>query len=142
MNDAINVGLLGAGTVGGGVLIILEKNAEDIEKKVGVPVRITKILDNNTALASQLGGKYVVTNKLEDILDDPDIDIVVELIGREHPAKEFIAEALKHKKNVVTANKDVLAKYGKELFELAEENNVDFMFEAAVGGGIPIIRPF
>ena len=141
MNDAINVGLLGAGTVGGGVLIILEKNAEDIEKKVGVPVRITKILDNNTALASQLGGKYVVTNKLEDILDDPDIDIVVELIGREHPAKEFIAEALKHKKNVVTANKDVLAKYGKELFELAEENNVDFMFEAAVGGGIPIIRP-
>jgi len=141
MNDAINVGLLGAGTVGGGVLIVLEKNAEDIEKKVGVPVRITKILDNNPALASQLGGKYIVTNKLEDILDDPDIDIVVELIGREHPAKEFIAEALKHKKNVVTANKDVLAKYGKELFELAAENNVDFMFEAAVGGGIPIIRP-
>lgn len=141
MDNVVNVGLLGAGTVGGGVILVLEKNAADIEKKVGMPVRITKILERNPQLAAELGQKYQITDKIEDILEDPDIDIVVELIGREHPAKEFIAEALRHGKNVVTANKDVLAKHGKELFELASQNQVDFMFEAAVGGGIPIIRP-
>lgn len=141
MDNVVNVGLLGAGTVGGGVILVLEKNAADIEKKVGMPVRITKILERNPQLAAELGQKYQITDKIEDILEDPDIDIVVELIGREHPAKEFIAEALRHGKNVVTANKDVLAKHGKELFELASQNQVDFMFEASVGGGIPIIRP-
>lgn len=141
MDNVVNVGLLGAGTVGGGVILVLEKNAADIEKKVGMPVRITKILERNPQLAVELGQKYQITDKIEDILEDPDIDIVVELIGREHPAKEFIAEALRHGKNVVTANKDVLAKHGKELFELASQNQVDFMFEASVGGGIPIIRP-
>ena len=141
MDNVVNVGLLGAGTVGGGVILVMEKNAADIEKKVGMPVRITKILERNPQLAVELGQKYQITDKIEDILEDPDIDIVVELIGREHPAKEFIAEALRHGKNVVTANKDVLAKHGKELFELASQNQVDFMFEAAVGGGIPIIRP-
>ncbi|MDD4084045.1 MAG: homoserine dehydrogenase [Acidaminococcaceae bacterium] len=141
MDNVVNVGLLGAGTVGGGVILVLEKNAADIEKKVGMPVRITKILERNPQLAAELGQKYQITDKIEDILEDPDLDIVVELIGREHPAKEFIAEALRHGKNVVTANKDVLAKHGKELFELASQNQVDFMFEASVGGGIPIIRP-
>ncbi|NLY83332.1 MAG: homoserine dehydrogenase [Acholeplasmataceae bacterium] len=141
MDNVVNVGLLGAGTVGGGVILVLEKNAADIEKKVGMPVRITKILERNPQLAVELGQKYQITDKIEDILEDPDLDIVVELIGREHPAKEFIAEALRHGKNVVTANKDVLAKHGKELFELASQNQVDFMFEASVGGGIPIIRP-
>lgn len=141
MDNVVNVGLLGAGTVGGGVILVMEKNAADIEKKVGMPVRITKILERNPQLAAELGQKYQITDKIEDILEDPDIDIVVELIGREHPAKEFIAEALRHGKNVVTANKDVLAKHGKELFELASQNQVDFMFEASVGGGIPIIRP-
>jgi len=141
MDNVVNVGLLGAGTVGGGVILVMEKNAADIEKKVGMPVRITKILERNPQLAVELGQKYQITDKIEDILEDPDIDIVVELIGREHPAKEFIAEALRHGKNVVTANKDVLAKHGKELFELASQNQVDFMFEASVGGGIPIIRP-
>ena len=95
----------------------------------------------NPQKAAELGKKYAVTGDFEDIVNDPDIDIVVELIGREHPAKEYIASALEHGKNVVTANKDVLAKYGRELFPLAELHNVDFMFEGAVGGGIPIIRP-
>ena len=141
MKECIKVGLLGAGTVGSGVLTVLEENTAELEKKVGVPIHVSKILVRDMKKAKELSEKYQLTDKIEDIVEDPEIDIVVELIGREHPAKEYIAAALEHKKNVVTANKDVLAKYGKELFPLAEENKVDFMFEASVGGGIPIIRP-
>ena len=141
MKDCVNIGLLGVGTVGSGVLHVLEGNAAEIAKKAGCKIEIKKILVRNKQKAAQLGKKYAVTDNFEDIVNDPDIDIVVELIGREHPAKEYIASALEHGKNLVTANKDVLAKYGKELFPLAETHNVDFMFEGAVGGGIPIIRP-
>ena len=94
MKDFINVGLLGAGTVGGGVIKVLEKNAADIEKKVGKPIRITKVLDRNVEKRrAEYGEQYFFTDKIEDILDDPDIDIVVELLGREHPAKEYIVAA-------------------------------------------------
>ena len=152
MKDCINIGLLGVGTVGSGVLHVLEHNGGEIAKKAGCKIEIKKILVRNPQKAAELGKKYAVTGDFEDIVNDPDIDIVVELIGREHPAKEYIASALEHGKNVVTANKDVLAKYGRELFPLAELHNVDFMFEGelhnvdfmfegAVGGGIPIIRP-
>ena len=141
MKDCINIGLLGVGTVGSGVLHVLEHNGGEIAKKAGCKIEIKKILVRNPQKAAELGKKYAVTGDFEDIVNDPDIDIVVELIGREHPAKEYIASALEQGKNVVTANKDVLAKYGRELFPLAELHNVDFMFEGAVGGGIPIIRP-
>lgn len=142
MKKFINVGLLGAGTVGGGVLAVLEKNAVEIEKKVGKSVKITKVFGRSIEkLRSQYGDKYTYTTDADDILTDPDIDIVVELLGREHPAKEFIAKAFENGKNVVTANKDVVAKYGKELFPIAEAHHCDFMFEGSVGGGIPIIQP-
>ena len=142
MKDFVNVGLLGAGTVGGGVLRVLEDNAEEIEKKVGLPIRITKVLDRNVeARRQEYGDKYIFTDNADELLQDPEIDIIVELLGREHPAKEFIACALKNGKNVVTANKDVIAKYGEELFPLAEEHHCDFLFEASVCGGIPIIGP-
>lgn len=141
MKDCIRVGLLGAGTVGSGVLKVLANNAAEIEKKVGVPIKVAKILVRDPQKAKKLAAEYQLTDKIEDIVEDPEIDIVVELLGREHPAKEYIAAALEHKKNVVTANKDVLAKYGKELFPIAEAHQVDFLFEATVGGGIPIIRP-
>ncbi len=142
MKDFVNVGLLGAGTVGGGVLRVLEDNAEQIEKKVGLPIRITKVLDRNVeARRQEYGDKYIFTDNADELLQDPEIDIIVELLGREHPAKEFIACALKNGKNVVTANKDVIAKYGEELFPLAEEHHCDFLFEASVCGGIPIIGP-
>lgn len=142
MKDFVNVGLLGAGTVGGGVLRVLEDNAEEIEKKVGLPIRITKVLDRNVeARCQEYGDKYIFTDNADELLQDPEIDIIVELLGREHPAKEFIACALKNGKNVVTANKDVIAKYGEELFPLAEEHHCDFLFEASVCGGIPIIGP-
>lgn len=142
MKDFINVGLLGAGTVGGGVLKVLEKNAEKITKEVGKPVRITKVLDRNAASRQkEYGDKYYFTANADEVLNDESIDIIVELLGREHPAKEYIEQAFKNGKHVVTANKDVLARYGKELFPLAEEHGCDFMFEASVCGGIPIIGP-
>ena len=142
MQDFINVGLLGAGTVGGGVIHVLERNAEDIAQKVGKPIRITKVFGRDPqALRQEYGDAYYYTANADDILQDPAIDIVVELLGREHPAKELIAQALTQGKNVVTANKDVIAKYGKFLFAIAEEKQCDLMFEAAVAGGIPIIQP-
>ena len=141
MKEFINVGLLGAGTVGGGVIHVLERNAADIEKKVGMPIRITKVFGREAAsLAATYGDGYFYTANADDILEDPEIDIVVELLGREHPAKEFIAKAFENGKSVVTANKDVLAKYGAELFPLAEAAKRDFMFEASVAGGIPILQ--
>ncbi|MBR5486738.1 MAG: homoserine dehydrogenase [Phascolarctobacterium sp.] len=141
MKEFINVGLLGAGTVGGGVIHVLERNAADIAKKVGMPIRITKVFGREAdQLAAVYGDGYFYTANADDILEDPEIDIVVELLGRENPAKEFIAKAFKNGKSVVTANKDVLAKYGAELFPLAEAANRDFMFEASVAGGIPILQ--
>lgn len=142
MQNYINVGLLGAGTVGGGVLAVMKDNAEIIEKKIGKKIKITKVFGRDIQkLQEQYGDEYIYTTNIDDILEDPEIDIVVELLGREHPAKEYIAHAFEKGKNVVTANKDVLAKYGKELFPLAAEKNCDFMFEASVCGGIPIIQP-
>lgn len=141
MQKEIKVALLGAGTVGGGVIQVLKNNAEEIEKRVGAPIRLVKVLDRHPERVAELDPQLTVTQDIKYIIDDPEIDIVVELLGREHPAEDYMAAALSAKKNVVTANKDVLAKYGKELFALAENNSLDFCFEAAVAGGIPIIRP-
>lgn len=142
MDKFIRVGLLGAGTVGGGVLQVLKKNAAEIEQKVGIPVKITKVLDHHIdRLKAEYGDEYYYTDKPDEVLDDPDIDIIVELLGREHPAKEYIAKAFENGKHVVTANKDVLAKYGAELFPLASKHGCDFAFEGSVCGGIPIIGP-
>lgn len=142
MKDCVKVGLLGAGTVGGGVIKVLAKNAADISAKAGVDVKLVKILDRKgNQLAAEYGDQYEYVTTVEEIINDPEIDIVVELIGRLHPAKEFIVQALEAGKNVVTANKDVIARYGAELFEIAKQKGVDLMFEAAVCGGIPIIGP-
>lgn len=142
MKQAINIGLLGIGTVGGGVVKVLNSNATNIEMKVGIPVRIKTILEKNQERANSIntfGAK--ITTDINDILADSEIDIVIELIGGEKPALDFILQALNAGKHVITANKDVVAKHGRELFAAAEANRVDFMFEASVGGGIPIIRP-
>ena len=136
------VGLLGAGTVGGGVIKVLEQNAPDIEKKLGAKLVIKAVFGRNPEeMRGEYGDAYIYTSEIADIMDDPEIDIVVELIGREHPAKEYIQMALEKGKNVVTANKDVVAKFGTELFQLAAEKGLDLMYEAAVCGGIPIIEP-
>lgn len=143
MKDTIKIGLLGCGTVGGGVIIVLNENKEDIARKLGRPVEIKTVLVRDVQNPKPEITKYRigVTDNLDDILNDPEISIVVELIGRVHPAKEYIEAALQHGKHVVTANKDVLAEYGDELAALALEKRADFQFEGAVGGGIPIIRP-
>ena len=141
MKDSINIGLLGLGTVGSGVISILTGNAHEIAQKTGVPVKVRKILVRDKNKVRNIAPDALITTNADEILNDEDIDIIVEVMGGEQPAKEYMLRALNAGKNVVTANKDVVAKYGRELFSAAEANHVDFMFEASVGGGIPIIRP-
>lgn len=141
MKKQINIGLLGAGTVGGGVILVLKQNAEAISHRVGMPVKIKKVFARHPEKATKLDPELVVTDNIDELLNDPEIDIIVELMGREQPAKDYMAAALAAGKNVITANKDVIAKFGNELLDLAAEKKKDFLFEAAVAGGIPIIRP-
>jgi len=138
----INIGLLGCGTVGGGVIKLLAKNQDTIAKKTGAEIIIKRVLEKDTQKCEQLGlSADMITNQFEDIINDDAIDIVVELIGGIEPAFSFIKAAIQKGKHVVTANKDLIAVKGKELFETAQANNVDFYFEASVAGGIPIIYP-
>lgn len=141
MKKSINIGLLGIGTVGTGVVKVITNHAQNIAQKVGLPIVIKRILERNTEKARSLGVEDLATTNILDILNDPEIDIVVEVMGGEQPAKDFILQALNSGKHVVTANKDIVAKHGRELFLAAEKNHVDLLFEASVGGGIPIIRP-
>jgi homoserine dehydrogenase len=134
--------LLGLGTVGSGVVKLLQENGEDIATKVGCPLRIERILvrDKNKPRPVAVD-PALITDDPADILEDPAIEIVAELIGGLEPAREFILRALEAGKNVVTANKDVLAVHGQQLLQAAEARGLDFFFEASVGGGIPIIHP-
>ena len=140
MKKIIKLGILGLGTVGTGVVKILQKNQDDIAKKVGARIEVTKALVRSLD-KERILPKEMLTTDVNEILDNPEIDIVVELMGGENPSREYMVRALKNGKHLVTANKDVIAKYGKELFDIAEKNNLDVMFEASVGGGIPIIHP-
>lgn len=137
----INLGLIGLGTVGTGVVKVFNKNKELIESKLGVSLEIKKIadLDITTSRGVDIDPKKLTT-KAEEIISSPEIEIVISLIGGIHPEEEFILSALKNKKHVVTANKALLAKCGKEIFETAYNNGVRICFEASVGGGIPIIK--
>ena len=141
MLNKINIGMLGMGTVGTGVLKILNSNANNIECKVGEPVHIKKVLVRDRSKVRGITTDAQITTDINDIISDPDIQIVVEVMGGEVPAKDYILAALNAGKHVVTANKDVVARYGRELFAAAKQNHVDLLFEASVGGGIPIIRP-
>ncbi len=130
----IKVGLLGAGIVGTGVLKALSKHDIIEVKKVGV-----RDLNKKRNLPKEINGSTLTTN-LDDIVNDPEIDIVVEVLGGIEPARELVTKAIKNKKHIVTANKDLIATYGAELFDLAREQNVQIQFEASVCGGIPIIN--
>lgn len=141
MKEVINIALLGAGTIGSGVLALLESNCEDIARKTNAAICVKKVLETNPQTIEALGSKYQIAANLDEILQDESIQIVIELIGREEPAHTFILKALQAGKHVVTANKDVIAKYGAELFAEAEKQKLSLFFEASVGGGIPIIRP-
>ncbi|MGI6549097.1 MAG: homoserine dehydrogenase [Syntrophomonadales bacterium] len=137
----IKVGLLGCGTVGGGVVKLLKSNQDVIARRVGQEVVIEKILEIDRSKVYDLGlGDDIIASSIEEVLD-ADVDIVIELIGGIEPAKTYILEALNRGKGVVSANKDLIASHGKEIFETAAEHGVDFYFEASVGGGIPIVFP-
>lgn len=139
--DKINVGIIGFGTVGEGVIRALLNKPKVLEKKIGARLNLKAVCDKDLARKRNLKiNKSLLTRDVRKILDDPEIDIVVELIGGIQPAKEFILEAFRRNKHVVTANKALLAEYPQELFQAAKNANVDLYFEASVGGGIPIIK--
>jgi len=139
--SSIAVGMVGFGTVGAGVAKILLNNAALIRRRVGVPVELVRIADLDTTRdRGVLLPPGVLTADLRQVLDDPSIDIVLELIGGYDAAKRLILEAVAKGKQVVTANKALLAVHGEEIFEAASRRRVDLGFEASVGGGIPVIR--
>lgn len=134
--NKLKIGLLGAGTVGSGVVKALQNNDFVEIKKIGV-----KDLNKKRDFLTNLNtNKPALTGNLSEIVSDPEIGIVVEVLGGLNPAKELVTLAIKNKKHIVTANKDLIATYGPELFDLAKENNVQIQFEASVCGGIPIIN--
>ena len=138
---AINVGLLGIGTVGGGTFTVLQRNAEEITRRAGRPIRITVVADKNIELAKKVtGGACRVTDDAFSVVNDPEVDIVIELIGGYGVAKELVMKAITNGKHVVTANKALLATHGNEIFKAAQDKGVMVAFEAAVAGGIPIIK--
>jgi len=138
----INVGLLGLGTVGGGTLTVLRRNAGEITRRAGREIRVVMAAVRQVERARrQYGGEgLAITDDAMAVVNHPDIDIVVELIGGTSPARELVMQAICNGKHVVTANKALIAKHGNEIFALAQEKQVMVAFEAAVGGGIPIIK--
>ncbi|MDH4284869.1 MAG: homoserine dehydrogenase [Gallionellaceae bacterium] len=137
----INAGLLGIGTVGGGTFTVLQRNAEEIARRAGRPIRITVVADKNLDLANKVTQNTCrVTDDAFSVVNDPEVDIIIELIGGCGVAKELVLKAIANGKHVVTANKALLAKHGNEIFQAAQDKGVMVAFEAAVAGGIPIIK--
>ena len=137
----INVGLLGIGTVGGGTFAVLKRNQEEITRRAGRGIVITMVADREVEKARKIVGEgVIVTADANEIVTNPDIDIVIELIGGYTVAKELILKAIENGKHVVTANKALLASHGTEIFAAAQKKGVMVAFEAAVAGGIPIIK--
>ncbi|WP_414470249.1 homoserine dehydrogenase [Methanobacterium sp. ACI-7] len=142
MKTNYNVGLIGFGTIGAGVVETFNRNLDLMEQKVGAKIKLKKVVDLD--IETDRGVKVdkdILSADINDILEDPEIDIVIELIGGYEPAKTFILKALQNGKNVVTANKALLAKHWEEILQAANENNVRICFEASVGGGIPLLEP-
>ncbi len=137
----INVGLLGIGTVGGGTYTVLNRNAEEISRRAGRPIQITVVADKSLELAKKVtGGACRLTDDAFAVISDPEVDVVVELIGGCGVAKDLVLQAIANDKHVVTANKALLATHGNEIFAAAQKQGVTVAFEAAVAGGIPIIK--
>ncbi|MBD5149247.1 MAG: homoserine dehydrogenase [Oscillibacter sp.] len=134
-----NFAIMGFGTVGGGVAEVLRMNAASIEEKLGEPLRLKYILDVRDLSATPYAGAAV--KDFSVLENDPDLDVVVESIGGAKIALEFTRRALMAGKHVVTSNKELVAAHGKELLAIAREKNVNYLFEASVGGGIPVLRP-
>ncbi len=137
----VGVGIVGIGTVGGGVVQVLQENGDEIERRLGFRVRLVAVADKDIETDRGVPiDRSLLTTDVGRVLDAPDVDIVVELIGGYEPAKTFLLRAIANGKHVVTANKALLAVHGDEVFAAARETGVDVGFEASVGGGIPILR--
>ena len=142
MENVTKIALLGLGTVGDGVYKVIRMQAEEMERKLGTTVEIKRVLVRNIEKAkAKVEDASILTNDIEEIIQDHEIRIVVEVMGGIEPAKSYILKALQAGKHVVTANKDLLAQEGHLLMDTAAENHCDLLYEAAVAGGIPIIGP-
>ncbi|MCX6006799.1 MAG: homoserine dehydrogenase [Chloroflexi bacterium] len=140
---AINIALLGIGTIGTGVAKVLMNKTKTLARQAGSPIDLKLVVEKDTSRYGVLGlDKKLFTDDYEKAVKNKDIDIVIELIGGEYPAYDFIKKALTNEKHVVTANKEVMAKHGARLLSIAREHHVGLRFEASVGGGIPLIAPF
>ena len=139
MGKRHNIAILGFGVVGGGVADLVTKNQGEISEYLGCEVSIKHILDLRDFPDSPF--HPIITHDFNDILNDPEVNTVIEVMGGSHPAYEYTVSALKSGKNVITSNKEVVANFGDEFIRLAKENGVSYRFEAAVGGGIPVIAP-
>ena len=138
----VNIGILGLGVVGGGAVRVLTENADAIARKVGLPLVIHKIAVRDRHKPREVVvDPGLLTERPEEVIDDPDIDIVCELIGGVEPAHSLVLRAIRNGKHIVTANKEMMAKAGHDLLHEAENRDLDFNFEGSVGGGIPIIQP-
>jgi len=138
---ALKVGLIGIGTVGGGTYTVLTRNQSEIARRAGRPIEVVKVADRNIDHAKKVtNGQVAVTDDVMSVIADPNIDVVVELIGGYTFAKDVVLKAIEHGKHVVTANKALIALHGNEIFAAAKAKGVIVAFEAAVAGGIPIIK--
>ncbi len=135
----MNVAILGYGVVGSGVAKVLKENGKTITEKTGYSFKVTRILDIRDFPLSEY--RSIMTKSFDDIANDATVDVVVETMGGVEPAYSFVKSCLEKGKHVVSSNKELVAAKGAELLELAREKNVNFFFEAAVGGGIPVVRP-
>ena len=138
---AVKIGLIGTGTVGGGCIDIILNHQEDFARHYGIDIELVRVCSLDSAEAEAHGVGHLFTNDFSEIINDPEIDIVIELIGGTTVAHKIVTDALRAGKNVVTANKALMATAGEEIFRLADEAGVEIAFEASVGGGIPIINP-
>ncbi|HEX5097226.1 MAG TPA: homoserine dehydrogenase [Acidimicrobiia bacterium] len=142
MDDAVRVGILGCGNVGSALVRLLDDNAPLIVRRTGVRISVARVAVHNMTKDRDVAlAEGVLTHDAEAVVGNPDVDVVVEVIGGIEPARSLILAALKAGKPVVTANKELLANFGEELFETAEASGVDLLFEASVAGGIPLMRP-
>jgi homoserine dehydrogenase len=140
--QVIHLGILGLGVVGSGTVEVLQRNRDSIERKIGARLEIRRIAVRDVNKPRQVAvDRSLLTNNPYEVLDDPEVDIVVELIGGVHPAKDYVLRALQNGKPVVSANKELLAREGADIMTAASKRMLDFAFEGSVGGGIPIIQP-
>ncbi|WP_110113765.1 homoserine dehydrogenase [Bacillus sp. CGMCC 1.16541] len=141
MTKSIKIGLLGLGTVGSGVVQIIENHQDKLMHQVGCPVEVQKVLVKDLSKARGVDiAPEKLTTSVEDILHNPEVDVIIEVMGGIEHTRDYILTALRNKKHVVTANKDLMALYGSELLTVASESGCDLFYEASVAGGIPILR--